>query len=342
MFLRQLACAFVLASSEVCTDSGCADQSSLLQTDAERASKKKSTLSVMSFQPYYNYEGGLYVQGSLSIKVKGKKMSMSWDISGADANCGYVDYPNGKISNDCGIHIHVGTSCTEDAGGHYWIGGSDPWQKIHYDVSKSYQPGGVGTLGRSIDSASINAGLTDMDALGHAVIVHDITGARIACGILISEEELDAVSPAVTVPSFMPYPDYTGPLTVTGSMSIYTIDDVQYMSWNLKGGDHNCGITNLPNGPVSNDCGIHIHTGTTCDNASEVGGHYYSSPTDPWKMVHYNSYGGKMVQTGARVNASLSESAILGHAMVVHNLEGGRIACGIIASRGAERRRKSR
>merc|ERR550532_922848 len=44
---------------------------------------------------------------------------------------------------------------------------------------------------------------------------------------------------------------------------------------------------NLEGLEVSTTGGLHIHTGTSCDDASQVGGHYYNtdlydSSTDPW------------------------------------------------------------
>jgi len=286
-----------------------------------RRRRADKTLYVPGFQPYYGYEGGLTVSGYLRAEFSGTKIQLKWALQGGDANCGLVDLPNGKVSNDCGIHIHTGTSCTEDAGGHYWKpqADPDPWTKIHYKVNGK---------GESTNKQKIKAGLTIADAEGHAVVVHDITGTRIACGLLMSADEYD-VTP-LKVKSFMPYPSYTGPMKVTGSMSVYTIDGVQYLSWDIKGSDPNCGNTVLPNGPVSNDCGIHIHTGTTCDDANLVGGHYFDGATDPWTSVHYQASKGKTDSISVRVETGLSASDILGHAMVVHDLAGGRIACGLI------------
>lgn len=324
---------FIVGSScEACIEEGgCADQSSLLQTETDGYRQK---LFVAGFQPYYDYDGPLTVSGIFVATFKGTRISLDWDLTGADANCGFAPLPNGQISNDCGVHIHTKNSCDEDAGPHFWKpeGADDPWTNIHYTVSAALKRS-VTTLGMSIAKrVHINAGITMDDALGRAVVIHDIDGTRIACGILLSKDQLDKAP--LQVKSFMPYPGYTGPLRVIGSMHIATMENVQYLSWDFHGGDHNCGITTYPNGRVSNDCGVHIHVGRTCDVADEVGGHYYHTSVDPWTHVHYSSYGGKAISSSDRVEAMLSAfgiSGIIGRAVVVHDLEGKRIACGLIS-----------
>ncbi|MEH6444497.1 MAG: hypothetical protein V7784_11420 [Oceanospirillaceae bacterium] len=80
--------------------------------------------------------------------------------------------------------------------------------------------------------------------------------------------------------------------------------------------------------------GIHIHTGTSCDDASKVGGHYWSATLgdDTWKTTTWesdsngNAKGELMVKTGYNYAENLS------HALVIHNTEGSRIACGILVA----------
>merc|ERR1719164_359233 len=54
----------------------------------------------------------------------------------------------------------------------------------------------------------------------------------------------------------------------------------------MKGLEDACKTT--PEG-VANACGIHIHEGKTCDDASAVGGHYFATDSDPWSPLGYNS-----------------------------------------------------
>jgi len=88
--------------------------------------------------------------------------------------------------------------------------------------------------------------------------------------------------------------------------------------------------------------GLHIHTGTTCEEASKVGAHYWNqtqSASDPWTapQVKYtaNYFGqaqGSFQISGAALGLSLQ--TLVGHAVVVHANVGGivgqRIGCGIL------------
>eukprot|EP00439_Symbiodinium_sp_Y106_P034364 s478_g4.t1 len=108
------------------------------------------------------------------------------------------------------------------------------------------------------------------------------------------------------VSSFAPYP---GDLAVEGVMSVISTNDTQTLSWMLSGGDPRCNETCT----AANCCGVHIHVGKTCSVASDVLGHYWTTGgTDPW-----------LTTLGADVS---------GRAMVIHDFDGGRIACGIIAN----------
>ena len=62
----------------------------------------------------------------------------------------------------------------------------------------------------------------------------------------------------------------------------------QSITWTLAGADTAC-----PTGS-GNVCGIHIHTGTSCDDASAVGGHLFADDlmdADPWTAVRYSADG---------------------------------------------------
>ena len=49
-----------------------------------------------------------------------------------------------SASNSCGIHIHSGTSCNEDALGHYYAAGmDDPWGTVTFT---SYDAGMEGSM----------------------------------------------------------------------------------------------------------------------------------------------------------------------------------------------------
>lgn len=109
--------------------------------------------------------------------------------------------------NGCGVHVHAGKSCDEDAlvQGHYYDdsdGREDPWADMRYNsdndgTSTSYssttttmssysttttttttaeESGGIVLAGGSGTSAK--------DNVGRALVVHDADGKRIGCGLL--------------------------------------------------------------------------------------------------------------------------------------------------------------
>jgi uncharacterized surface protein with fasciclin (FAS1) repeats len=83
---------------------------------------------------------------------------------------------------------------------------------------------------------------------------------------------------------------------------------------------------------VSNACGIHIHEGKTCDDASAVGGQYYGVDSDPWGALVYNTKYGKYAS--GSVKAAIGQGQdISGRAVVVHDSSGGRVACATLPSK---------
>jgi hypothetical protein len=136
---------------------------------------------VPNFVPYFSYEGDLEVKGSGSISTDEKNSEnlpqqiLSFRLTGVDPKCDSV--PEG-VGNACGIHIHAGMSCGGDALGHYWNKNEievDPWKHVTYKTEHGQA---------QIKGESVITGLTPLEVSGHTVIVHDHTGARIACGII--------------------------------------------------------------------------------------------------------------------------------------------------------------
>lgn len=165
------------------------------------------------------------------------------------------------------------------------------------------------------------------------MVVHDVTGARIACALLKGSTFTSGKQ--LTVSSFEKYPGYSGKLEVAGSMGIDLIgtgvEASQVLTFNLTGGDPVCGTADITG--VPNACGIHVHMGRDCGNASTIGGHYYDQDkiaSDPWKPIMYTAKSGKALGVTIKVVTGVTSEDVAGRTMVVHDSSGARIACGAI------------
>ena len=79
--------------------------------------------------------------------------------------------------------------------------------------------------------------------------------------------------------------------------------------------------------------GYHIHSGTTCASAVDVGGHYYEGmATDPW-TTNYESDSVGVSQTTLALDDFTLHGAypVAGRAVVIHAADGTRIGCGVLA-----------
>ena len=123
------------------------------------------------------------------------------------------------------------------------------------------------------------------------------------------------------------YPGYTGDLSVSGSVKVtYNNMDLTF-KYDLEGGAADC-----------ERCGIHIHTGTTCDDADLVGGHYWAPATakDPWTTLGVAIYGTDESGDGKGsydLNAGLAIEENVGHAVVVHDAAGVPYGCGLLSTK---------
>jgi len=139
------------------------------------------------------------------------------------------------------------------------------------------------------------------------------------------------------VRSLVKYPGSSTKLRVAGKMTIATrgqgAQSAQQLKWSMTGLDTACVKGWLEVARPGNSCGVHIHSGKTCENAAEVGGHYWERDaleSDPWAPIIYSTADGSSVETLEFLNTGLTSGDILGRAMVVHDSTGARIACGII------------
>ena len=139
-----------------------------------------------------------------------------------------------------GIHIHSGSTCTADAGGHFYSGSvtSDPWGTISYTSSS----------GAASGSVTVDTGAEAGEIAGKAFIVHGFDGGRIGCAILGAQTEV-----TLTASGFVPYYSYTDSLAVGGTVGpMTTIGTTQTFYYSLTGLDTGC---SSGAGTAPNSCG---------------------------------------------------------------------------------------
>jgi len=160
-------------------------------------------LAVSNFTKYPAYEGDLVVAGVVSIDLIGTgaeaSQVLTFNLTGIDPTCGATSISG--VANACGIHVHVGGQCgnADTIGGHYYDQeaiASDPWTPITYTVTGG-EASGV--------TIKVVTGVTSEDVAGRTVIVHDASGARIACGAIPDPRSQSVVTSASSVTfAFLP------------------------------------------------------------------------------------------------------------------------------------------
>merc|ERR1711936_1481225 len=132
------------------------------------------------------------------VVTMGVTQTFSYSLANVDTLC---SAGAGSAANSCGIHIHTGTSCTNNALGHYFTDTSLP-------------------DGTTSGTAAVTTGALASNIEGRAFIVHGFDGGRIACAIL---QRVVPMSPSMppsmppsTPPSMPPsMPPFTPPAKTT-------------------------------------------------------------------------------------------------------------------------------
>ncbi|CAK0838549.1 unnamed protein product [Prorocentrum cordatum] len=188
-----------------------------------------------------------------------------------------------------------------DVGGHYCSStlSIEPWSEVVYVSDSS---------GMSSSSTTANTGVMLLELAGRTFVVHELDrGARIACGVLV------AVEMAIVG---------AGDLAAAGTVTMASSGVAsQVLTWDLTGLDTDC-AAGAGDG-VSDGCGIHVRTWSTCDVAADVGGHFYSSAldSDPWADFVYLADRLGASTGAAEVATGLALASQVGRAF---------IACGIV------------
>lgn len=254
------------------------------------------------FVKYVGYEGKLTTAagGAYPITSDGEYTKFTYDIIGADPMC--QDGPREGVELSCGLHLHEGTSCEEEAGDLYYEGKINPWPDVGYttlggeectadsvvsDPSSCYLTG---------ELESVKTHLRLEEVTGKVLILHDHEGTPYACATV----EHDIGRAPLRASGWVPYHTYDptapGALNVSGTVSPMISQAIgatnssvklkgmpaQSFAYNLTGVDPACA-----DGPTAepNSCGIHVHEATSCDTDGRD--HFYApaAGTDPWLHV---------------------------------------------------------
>jgi hypothetical protein len=266
---------------------------------------------------YPNYSPGFEPTGIVSIDfTSDSAVLFTYDLDGVDPDC--ADGADPEIANSCGIHFHAGTSCAtnDDVKGHYWMSSSsltaDPWTYGAYYTEATGQ-----TL--------VHYGYGADASVGRTFVLHNKAGNRISCDLVPA---LDSSAGKSVLTTFGIYPDYDGEFDdISGlvDMEFYSTGAVLF-TYDLDGLDPAC-ASDGPDSETANSCGIHFHSGTSCDEAVDVGGHYFGDLNeDPW------TYGAYYTEATGSTFVYYKESAedTIGRAFVLHDRSGTRIACQLV------------
>ena len=166
-------------------------------------------LSASSFVPYFTYAGALAVAGTVYITTEGTTQTLTYTLTAVDPACGAG---SGAAANSCGIHIHSGTTCTENAGGHLYTAGVsvDPWATVSY-TSEIYTSWPDATTYSTSGSVTITTGATAREILGHVLIVHAHDASRIACALIADSSPTQTAPPPPPPTPRPPHPPTPSP-----------------------------------------------------------------------------------------------------------------------------------
>ena len=144
----------------------------------------------------------------------------------------------------------------------------------------------------------------------------DIGAVSLALAAALPKEMI-AYGKALTVSELQRYPGYGGDLDVAGRLGVAGYPDSSLRLYGILSG-----IGESTTG------GIHIHEGYTC----ETSGPHLSNAAgiDPWNTTYSSDQFG-IADVNVLVNA-IPLMNVTGRAVVVHDAEGVRVACGLISN----------
>lgn len=165
-----------------------------------------------------------------------------------------------------------------------------------------------------------NNGKTLEENRGKTLLLKDSTNTVVGCAVL-EEKSTDKILKA----QMGTYPGYTGDLTPMGTVKVmFNHDDTFRFQYDFSGLPLNC-----------DECGVHIHEGVSCATATEVKGHGFNSVLvqDLWTAPggsFYNSNANGEAYGYFHLTNGYGYEENVNHAVVIHQKDGARIACGIL------------
>ena len=192
-----------------------------------------------TFSQYPTYMGDFRVSGAVDMKFKATQVMLTYDLSGVEPTC--AEGPMAGTDNSCGIHFHTGINSampncelwngdTVAVGSHLWnatLNATDPW------VTDAYYTTATGSL-------TVEYGMSYIDTLGYAFVIHDRMGNRLTCELIYPQTVLHVNTGGM-------YPGYIGGLTVGGNVELNFQNTQVVIHYHSIMGDSNC-----INGPSSN------------------------------------------------------------------------------------------
>lgn len=261
----------------------------------------RETAVLPPLELYPGYNGTLNITGAIKLDFRGQGVKISYKLSGTESDCSVP----GPAANSCGIHIHEGFSCA-NAGGHFYnknMYASDPWAVAPYIADTNF----------TSYSLIVSFGYDYLQSAGRVVVVHAYDGTRVSC----------AVIPALTDSSMVSQWKSFNASKVNGSVFFAFRPTSVRMEYYLMGLDSRCAVPG-----TGNSCGLHIHTGTSCDTTASIGADYYVNNTiDPWQAVHIS---GPHSSGFFDVEFGFAYAATKGRVIVVHDYDGFPLACAVI------------
>jgi len=189
----------------------------------------------------------------------------------------YYDGNSAPTDGDYNVNGHA--AVVHDSSGNRIACGvinKDPWNNVQYSTNAiGSTAGSTGSIvyGFEISDDSAYTGAY-INAKGHAVVVHASSGERVGCGCCVGDSDTITINPYPTDDgSTLLFSTISGTVRVTNELTGYL---------NLEPS-----LSGLEPEVVG---GLHVHTGTSCDVAAQVGGHLYRA--DGAQMAVYPGYEG--------------------------------------------------